>query len=66
MFCGLFFIEAVHRYYESCRRVFNDCQPDRKEKAEESKKKAKKIYCVLRLQFFILNYPLLCPLKLVV
>ena len=42
MFCGLFFIEAVHRYYESCRRLFNDCQPDRKEKAEESKKKAKK------------------------
>ena len=42
MFCGFFFIEAVHRYYESRRRLFNECQPIRKEKAEESKKKAKK------------------------
>ena len=32
-------IGAVHRYYESRRRLFNDSQPSRVEKAHESKQK---------------------------
>ena len=36
------FVEPVHRYYESRRRLFNDNQPVRLIKADESKKRAKK------------------------
>ena len=36
-------VEAVHRFYESRRRLFNDDQPSRRDKAEELKKKCKKI-----------------------
>ena len=36
-------LEAVHRFYESRRRLFNDYQPSRREKAGEVKKKCKKI-----------------------
>lgn len=34
--------EAVHRYYESRRRLFNDSKPERIEKAQEGKGKYKK------------------------
>ena len=37
------FLEAVHRFYESRHRLFNDDQPRRREKAGEVKKKCKKI-----------------------
>ena len=37
------YLEAVHRFYESRRRLFNDDQPSRREKAGEVKKKCKKI-----------------------
>ena len=36
------YIEAVHRYYESRRRIFNDDKPERKEKAMKSKKDSRK------------------------
>ena len=39
----IYAIEAVHRFYESRRRLFNDDQPSRRDKAEELKKKCKKI-----------------------
>ena len=34
--------EAVHCYYESRRRLFNDSKPERIEKAQEGKRKYKK------------------------
>lgn len=37
-----FFVEAVHRFYESRRRIFNDGKPERKESAEKSKRSSKK------------------------
>ena len=37
-----FITEAVHRYYESRRRLFNDTKPGRAEKAQETKIKTKK------------------------
>ena len=37
------YLEAVHRFYESRRRLFNDDQPSRREKAGKVKKKCKKI-----------------------
>ena len=37
------YLEAVHRFYESRRRLFNDHQPSRRQKAGEVKKKCKKI-----------------------
>ena len=40
MMCHL---EAVHRFYESRRRLFNDDRPSRRQKAGEVKKKCKKI-----------------------
>lgn len=33
---------SVHRYYESRRRLFNDTQPGRAEKAEVMKKETRK------------------------
>ena len=36
-------IGAVHRYYESRRRLFNDSQPSRLEKAQISKCNSKKL-----------------------
>ena len=38
----LMYIEAVHRNYESRRRIFNDDKPERKEKAMKSKKDSRK------------------------
>ena len=37
------YLEAVHRFYESRRRLFSDDQPSRREKAGKVKKKCKKI-----------------------
>ena len=37
LFSLCIFSEAVYRYYESRRRLFNDCQPGRREKAEKLK-----------------------------
>ena len=34
-------IGAVHRYYESRRRLFLDCQPERVEEAKKTKKNSK-------------------------
>ena len=31
-----FFVEAIHRYYESRWRVFNDSKVERKDKVEEN------------------------------
>ena len=36
-------VEAVHRFYESIRCLFNDDQPSRCDKTEELKKKCKKM-----------------------
>ena len=36
-------LEAVHRYYESRRRLFNDHQPGHCEKAKEIKERCRKI-----------------------
>ena len=33
---------AIHRYYESRRRLFNDSRPARREKAAETRVKARK------------------------
>ena len=49
-----FLTEAVHRYYESRRRLFNDNQPSRLEKAKESKKNSKKQS--LRKQVFVYHF----------
>ena len=38
----LLLIGAVHRYYESRRRLFNDSQPNRVPIVERNKKNAKK------------------------
>ena len=35
-------LDAVHRYYESRRRLFNDSQPSRVVKSKEAKKNSKK------------------------
>jgi len=36
------FVEAVHRYYESRRRIYNDSQPSRSTSAKKVKKTARK------------------------
>ena len=38
----LHIIGAIHRYYESRRRLFNDEQPNRREAARETKSKSRK------------------------
>ena len=38
------FLEAIHRFYESRRRLFNDDQPHRRERADEVKKCKKVCY----------------------
>ena len=35
-------IEAVHRYYESRRRLFNDSKPERRESAAKTKSEQRK------------------------
>ena len=53
----IYAIEAVHRFYESRRRLFNDDQPSRRDKADELKKKCKTIgyqkkvmcFCITKL-----------------
>lgn len=40
MHCTL--IGAIHRYYESRRRIFNDSQPERQSAADAAKKRAKR------------------------
>jgi len=37
----LYCLEAVHRYYESRRRLYNDAQPGRLSAKEENDRKSK-------------------------
>ena len=48
-------LEAVHRFYESRRRLFNDDQPSRRNKAEELKKKCKKMRYQKKVIYFLLK-----------
>ena len=52
----LFFVfkEAVHRYYESRRRMYNDSKPERRGKVEENKQKDKKRQSQLRVNDSVL------------
>ena len=38
----MLYVGAIHRYYESRRRLFNDEQPSRREAARETKSKSRK------------------------
>ena len=49
------FSKAVHRFYESRRRLFNDEQPNRKCKAEEVKKKCRKVVQQKKVKVHIRN-----------
>ena len=55
----IFVAEAVHRYYESRRRLFNDDQPARREIAKEVKGRSKKRNLQKKVQYIgwtILNF----------
>lgn len=46
---------CVHRYYESRRRLHNDCQPSRKQKAEEARSRSHKQGLRRQVQHKLLN-----------
>ena len=50
----VFFKEAVHRYYELRRRIYNDSKPERRGKVEEHKQKDKKRQSQLRVNDSVL------------
>lgn len=55
------YIEAIHRYYESRRRLFNDEQPGRKDIALKAKREAKKQEKRKRVcDYLALSFPSLC------
>ena len=60
--CFVLYSGAVHRFYESRRRLFNDEQPGRVEAANATKKKSKQttlrkqVIILLLIKYHIHNY----------
>ena len=68
------FLVAIHRYYESRRRIYNDTKPHRQAKVSENKQKAKRkgyqtrvmIDCTAYILMLIEFEFVLCAVQLIV